>query len=387
MSKVRSWIGNKLKAGQRIVLAAVTSASGSTARGNDALMAMDEWGALIGTVGGGFAESQAITEMQALFAPLAPRARDLRLDLSSEASQSHMACGGSLTIHLERIEPNQESAGSILACFSLVDSGSSSGVAITYPADEKDAYGGISAALAENYSIIEHKSDAKNAYARLQCAIFYAKPSFYGAAEIPAQEQSIVAPSQGLRNERIFWLGFAPDPIMYIFGAGHVGLATCEAASLAGFNVVMTDDRPELLTAERFPRAHMLRRIESFAAPLAPAFGAPPIDPGPQDCALILTRKPEIDKEMLASLLRTRAGYIGLIGSKTKRDGIFSSLREDGFSEADLARVHAPIGLAIGARTPEEIAISILAEIVAVRAGIVPAVVPLAYSNSTSSNG
>jgi xanthine dehydrogenase accessory factor len=387
MNKVRSWIGNRLKRGERIVLAAVTFASGSTARGNDALMAMDESGALIGTVGGGFAESQTITEMQALFAPFAPRARDLQFDLSPEASQSPMACGGSLTIHLERIEPNQESAGSLLACFSLLDSGSSSGVAILYSGDELDPSQGISVAFAENYSIIEHKSDTKNAYARLQRAILYAKPNFNGAVEIPVQKESIAAPSKSLQNERIFWLGFAPDPIMYIFGAGHVGLATCEAASLAGFNVVVTDDRPELLTAERFPCAHMLRQIESFADPLSAAFNAPTIDPGPQDCALILTRKPEIDKEMLASLLKTRAGYIGLIGSKTKRDGIFSSLKEDGFSEMDLARVHAPIGLAIGARTPEEIAISILAEIVAVRAGIVPAVVPLAYSNSTSSNG
>jgi len=386
MSKVRNWIGNRLSGGQRIVLAAVTLASGSTARGNDALMAMDESGALMGTVGGGFAENQTITEMRALFAPLSPRARDLRFDLSPEASQSHMTCGGSLTIHLQRVEPNQESAFSILVCFSLLESGSSSGVAITYPADENDASDGISAAFTENYSIIEHKSDAENAYSRLQRAIFSARPNFRGAAEITVQDKSIASPSQNHQNERIFWLGFSPDPIVYIFGAGHVGLATCEAASLAGFKVIVTDDRPELLTVERFSSAHMLRRIESFAEPLASTFDSQAIDPGPQDCALILTRKPEIDKEMLASLLRTRAGYIGLIGSKTKRDGIFSSLKEDGFSEADLARVHAPIGLAIGACTPEEIAISILAEIIAVRAGIVPAVVPLAYSNTTSSS-
>ncbi len=75
---------------------------------------------------------------------------------------------------------------------------------------------------------------------------------------------------------------------------------------------------------------------------------------------------------MLAELLRTEAGYVGLIGSKTKRDGIFASLRREGYTDADLARVHSPVGLAIGARTPEEIAVSIVAEIIAVRAGISP---------------
>jgi len=68
--------------------------------------------------------------------------------------------------------------------------------------------------------------------------------------------------------------------------------------------------------------------------------------------------------------LRTKAGYIGLIGSKTKRDGIFAALREEGFSDIDLSRVHSPIGLGIGAETPEEIAISIMAEVIAVRSGV-----------------
>ncbi len=137
-----------------------------------------------------------------------------------------------------------------------------------------------------------------------------------------------------------------------------MGNGTCEVASLAlpGW---YTDDRPELLTPERFPHASLLRIIESLEHPLAPCGKTPAIEIGPQDCALILTRKPDIDRGMLAELLRTEAGYVGLIGSKTKRDGIFASLRREGYTDADLARVHSPVGLAIGARTPEEIAVSI----------------------------
>lgn len=81
---------------------------------------------------------------------------------------------------------------------------------------------------------------------------------------------------------RVFQLGFRPDPVAYIFGAGHVGKATSEAASLVGFRVIITDDRPELLTRERFPKASMLRIIDNFADPLAASRDAPAIEIGPQ---------------------------------------------------------------------------------------------------------
>ena len=371
MNKLRDWVAGRLARGSRIALAAVTWASGSTARGTDALMAMDESGAMTGTVGGGFAEGQTIAALRELLAapaaaPSSPAARDgyqdLRFDLSPEASQSQMSCGGSLNIHLERIEPSSEAARALLACFARVEGGAPAGI-VFFDAPARNA-----AAIAGDYSAIGEEPGISSP---LQGALRESSPGFGGAAMLEVHQQR--ANTESGSEARAFWLGFSPDPTAYIFGAGHVGLATCEAASLAGFSVTVTDDRPELLTHERFPRARSLRRIESFASPLAagPSCGA--IAPGPQDCALILTRKPDIDRDMLASLLQTRAGYIGLIGSKTKRAGIFASLKEQGFSDDDLARVHAPIGLAIGARTPEEISISILAEIIAVRAGVLPA--------------
>ncbi len=397
MKTLRDWVAGRLVRGSRIALAAVTWASGSTARGTDALMAMDESGAMTGTVGGGFAEGQTIAAMRELLATATPlvdtsgaalsgtltsarsatsaTSQDLHFDLSPEANLSQMTCGGLLTIHLERIEPDSEAAHALLACFARVDTGASTGIAffdgpkdtVSKPAPAHGAPIRLAAVFDEDYSITNAELNPTQS---LLSALHESKPGFDGAAMFEFQQPQAADSSNAARA---FWLGFSPDPTVYIFGAGHVGLATCEAATLAGFSVIVTDDRPELLTAERFPRARSLRRIENFASPLAAGPHCNAIAPGPQDCALILTRKPDIDREMLASLLTTRAGYIGLIGSKTKRAGIFASLKEQGFSDEDLARVHAPIGLAIGARTPEEISISILAEIIAVRAGVLPA--------------
>ncbi len=377
----------RLARGSPVALAAVTWASGSTARGTDALMAMDESGAMTGTVGGGFAEGQTITAMRELFsaqpattdAPSGAHTRDLKFDLSPEASQSQMTCGGALSIHLERIEPGSKVAWALLACFARVGEGQRAGIAffdIPNDADStwtaaRDAPTRAAEAFAEDYTVIGADLGLSSTLRGLLRA---SEPGFCGAAMLPLPQS--LNPALSVSSSHAFWLGFSPDPTVFIFGAGHVGFATCEAASLAGFSVIVTDDRPELLTVERFPRAKSLRHIESFASPLAAGPHCRAIAPGPLDCTLILTRKPDIDQEMLASLLTTRAGYIGLIGSKTKRQGIFASLKKQGFSDAELSRVHAPIGLAIGARTPEEIAISIIAEIIAVRAGILPAEMP-----------
>lgn len=398
-------MAGRLARNSRVALAAVTWASGSTARGTDALMVMDESSAMRGTVGGGFAEGQTIAAMRELLAgaarpgasaasnidasaasAAAPPSLDLRFDLSPEASQSQMTCGGALTIHLERIEADSEAARALLACFARVDAGAPAGIAFfdtpkgsaSEPALALSAPIRLAAAFDGDYLVAGAGFASKQF---LESALRENQPGFSGAAMLEFQQPRAADPSCS-PSARAFWLGFSPDPTVYIFGAGHVGLATCEAASLAGFSVTVTDDRPELLSAERFPRARLLRHIESFASPLAAGPHCGAIAPGPQDCALILTRKPDIDRAMLASLLGTQAGYIGLIGSKTKRAGIFASLKSEGFSDSDLARVHAPIGLAIGARTPEEISISIMAEIIAVRAGVLPAVRPLSDNRS-----
>ncbi len=393
MNELRSWIIERLNSNDTVVLVAVTHASGSTARGTDALMAMDMNGRMEGTVGGGYVENQAIIAIRKLL-EIGGDHQDLFFDLSPEAQQNQMTCGGKVSLHLERVDPQSEACNALKACFERLESGSACSFLVARAPEEKHCFAidekgnvlyphlqtEIQELIAKNIvedikklqpdlngsSGLSSSSSLCSASCRSDTTGLKSAQAFCGAScfELELPEASKI------NMARVFQLGFRPDPVAYIFGAGHVGKATSVAASLVGFQVVITDDRPELLTRERFPKASMLRIIDSFADPLAASRDAPAIEIGPQDCAMILTRKPDIDKEMLSCLLRTKAGYIGLIGSKTKRDGIFAALREEGFSDIDLSRVHSPIGLGIGAETPEEIAISIMAEVIAVRSGV-----------------
>jgi xanthine dehydrogenase accessory factor len=147
---------------------------------------------------------------------------------------------------------------------------------------------------------------------------------------------------------------------VYLAGGGHVALAVAELAAFAGFEIVVMDDRRELVTPERYPMARERRILSSFAACLE--------NLGSDDYVVIVTRDHQNDRDVLAQALGTRAGYIGMVGSRKKRAAIYGLLQRQGFTEQDLTRVHCPIGLAIGADTPQEVAISIVAELVQVRA-------------------
>lgn len=144
---------------------------------------------------------------------------------------------------------------------------------------------------------------------------------------------------------------------IYIFGGGHVGLKTAQLITFCGQRAVVVDDRPEFLGAERFPDC------ETYCCPEYRNIFAGR-DIGPSKALIIVTRGHRYDLTVLDQALCTKAGYIGMIGSRSKINSSFNTLREKGFGSSDLARVHAPIGLSIGAETPSEIAVSIVSEII-----------------------
>lgn len=146
------------------------------------------------------------------------------------------------------------------------------------------------------------------------------------------------------------------EPHIIAFGAGHIGKALYDLAVLNDMKMTVLDDRKELLTEERFPLAE--RHIDNYENLLTREY--PVVSP----YYAIFTHGHEYDTACLEYALKHKASYIGMIGSKKKTERTFCLLREKGFSEDDISRVHAPIGLAIGAETPEEIAISIMAEII-----------------------
>jgi xanthine dehydrogenase accessory factor len=171
-----------------------------------------------------------------------------------------------------------------------------------------------------------------------------------------------VKDDEGNRIE-IFVEPIASNPVLYVFGGGHVSRQIVPLAARVGFQVVVTDDREDFADALHFPEANIVHQY-SFEGVMDNF----PVNES--SYLVIVTRGHMHDKTVLAQALKTNAKYIGMIGSSRKRNIIYQKLLEEGFTEEDLLRVHSPIGLDIGAETPEEIAVSIVAELIKVRAGL-----------------
>jgi xanthine dehydrogenase accessory factor len=151
-----------------------------------------------------------------------------------------------------------------------------------------------------------------------------------------------------------------PTPTVFIFGGGHISLSVSKISAMSGFQVTVIDDRPEFANRERFPEAGQVI-AEKFSA----AF--PRLQVTRSDYLVIVTRGHADDQQVLEWALNTEAGYIGMIGSKRKISTLYRNLEEKGIAREKLLRVHAPIGLNIGALTPEEIAVSIVAQMIQIR--------------------
>lgn len=155
---------------------------------------------------------------------------------------------------------------------------------------------------------------------------------------------------------------FEPPPRLVIAGAGHIARPLSKIGALCGFSVTVIDDRPEYAQASRFPEAD-----EVIASGFAEALASLRIDKGTY--VVVVTRAHRHDAECLRALRGTEPAYIGMIGSRRRVGAVLSRMAEEGFAQEWLDRIYAPIGLAIGAETPEEIALSIVAELVKVRRG------------------
>lgn len=150
-----------------------------------------------------------------------------------------------------------------------------------------------------------------------------------------------------------------PQPIAYLFGGGHVSMAVARTAHAAGFGIAVVDDREAFANKERFPMAQEL--FTSYEE----AFEK--IRPNAASYLVIVTRGHKEDMRVLAWAVRTQARYLGMIGSKRKVLSVYKALENEGYKVEEFERVYAPMGLDIGALSPEEIAVSITAELVAVR--------------------
>jgi len=161
---------------------------------------------------------------------------------------------------------------------------------------------------------------------------------------------------------RLFVEVLLPRPTLLIVGAGHIGQAVAELGAFLGYRIVVLDERAEMVTSDRFPQADAL-----LSGPLGEQLERFPLTP--QTYVLFVTPHSSRDEKGLAALAGQPLAYVGLLGSRRRTAATFERARALGVPKEFLAQVHTPIGLAIGAETPREIGISILAEIIAVQRG------------------
>ena len=161
----------------------------------------------------------------------------------------------------------------------------------------------------------------------------------------------------------IFLEPIASGPMVVVIGGGHVGLAVARAARQSGFRVTVVDDRADMVGAERFPFAEVrLVGNEDLLESDLKVDG--------ETLVVVVTRGHRFDKDWVRKLLGRKPAYLGMLGSEKKVEKAFAELEAEGVPRAELEMVHAPIGLDIGAETPDEIAVSVMAEIIAVKHGI-----------------
>lgn len=287
-------------------LALIVERSGSAPCGVGAMLLLKADGSCDGTVGGGSLEQQIVQALQQIQRDGAAYTRSFQL----VPERDGMSCGGSLTVLLARLSHD------VIPAFAAATASLETGLCCS-----------LKVSLTENSQ-----------------ACWSIDPSSCDAAQC-------------------YCIDLQPAPDLLICGAGHIGQALAPMAITAGFKVTVLDDRADLLGAVRF--------YGSVKTVLIPSFN---------DClscqqitaasfVLIATYDHQHDQIVLEQAMTTDAGYIGMVGSRRKREELFGNLRRKCVDESDLSRVRCPVGLDIGAETPAEIAVSILAEMIAARRG------------------
>ena len=167
------------------------------------------------------------------------------------------------------------------------------------------------------------------------------------------------------RETNLLFERLQPAPRLVICGAGHVGASLARLAAFAGYHTTLIDDRADFLKRERFPEPEIeLRLANDWSATLLEVIGN-----GRGVAVAVVTRGHNEDEQCMHAVVRANPDYVGLIGSKRRTSIVIDRLRESGVPEEQLKNIHAPIGLDIGAVTPEEVALAIMSEIVAERRG------------------
>lgn len=330
---------------ESIVLTTILSRNGSAPRAVGARMIVRSDGSIIGTIGGGILETRVQQLAKHAFEHRGASVRDFVLT-AEDAEQMGMICGGQLRVLIQYMDgSNPTYSGFYRQVTAALDLGKSAWMMTEIPAGETTRNGLVQCLCRSNGTHV-----CIGQHANL--------PTLSSLAE--SREFQVVARG----SSRFFVEPLCHEGVVFIFGAGHISQKLALLTRLVGFRTVVLDDRTEFANRERFASADDVVVLPSFDHAIAGL----PIDEN--SFLVLVTRGHAHDKSLLGEALATRAGYIGMIGSRRKRDTVYQELEKEGFTANAFERVHSPIGLSIAAETPEEIAVSITAELIAVRAGV-----------------
>lgn len=334
-------VANRLTNGESSVLATVFDASGSAPRSSGAKMAVFRDGSIIGTIGGGRLENDAIRLAATVFEDKKDMIYAFNL-AGEDVAGSDMVCGGQGRIVLNFIDAANADNSRLFQDIITVLFSRGRAWLITGLGDVTDEADGRLWLVRQDGTITGNTQK---------------QPDLSWLFTVRHSQMAIHADMSG---DLLLVEPIRQGGLVYLFGAGHVSRQIAPLCETVGFQVVVLDDRSEFANKERFPMAEIVL-LSSFEQ-----LHLNSVDE--QSYLVIVTRGHLHDKTVLEQALRTNAAYIGMIGSRRKRDMLYASLLANGFTQQDIERVYSPIGLDIDAETPEEIAISVVGELIKVRA-------------------
>lgn len=335
-------VSRLISRGEELALAKVVATRGSTPREVGAQMLIRRSGEMMGTIGGGCGEAEV--RRQAIEALEEGQPRLMGVDLTEEVTwETEKACGGMMEIFIDlwgeaegklakRLAASQ---GKLVALVTALKGDLSQPGRKLLIAPGEEPMGSLGSPSLDEWAERAAEKGLAEGNSRVV--------NYKGSVEL-------------------FLEVHKPSPTLLIAGAGHIALPLAQMGAMLDFRVVVIDDRPTFANLERFPQADQV-----IAGRFEKTLRDFPIDK--ETYIVIITRGHKHDTECLRQILDSSAAYIGIIGSRRRVKGVFKLLKDEGYSEESIARIHAPVGLDIGAQTPAEIALAIIGEIIRARRG------------------
>lgn len=339
-------INTLLEKKESFCLATILFKVGSAPREEGTKMIVKNDFSIIGTVGGGILEALTIKSCKDVFENKCSIIKYFSLS-NNTASSYGMVCGGEQKVLVEFVDADNPKTVDIYRKGCELKEKCTNFVMITRIGEEEKQY-------------LSHD--------KWICT----ETTFYGSEddeiqvilkEIRENFKKLKIETLSIDKDKYLVEPILSNETVYIFGAGHVSQKLAEMTEIVDFKTVVLDDRREFANRERFKAVDDIIVIPSFNNIFEK------VEINNESYIIIVTRGHAYDKDVLAQALKTNAKYIGMIGSKTKVKYTFDKLLEEGFLQKDIDRVFAPIGLNIYAQTPEEIAVSIIAEMIKIRRG------------------